>query len=69
MKDIFIVRVEGLVVVEIGATEIPGIIKSEASLAIAIPFNATGLFPALFLGAWCFCSGVFEAGLWVLGTD
>ena len=46
MEDIFIVRVEGLVVVEIGATEIL----------------------ALSLGAWYFYSGVFEAGLWILGT-
>ena len=47
MEDIFIVRVKGLVVVEIGATEIL----------------------ALFLGAlYFFYSGVFEAGLWILGT-
>jgi hypothetical protein len=68
MKDVFIVHVEGLVVVEIGATELPGIIESEAPWAIAIPCNVSGLIPSLYLRAWFFGFGAFESGLYSLDT-
>ena len=72
MKNIVIVLVEGLVVVELCATEILGIIKSE-DLAIPIPiaidisihFTANALFPfpLLFIGADGLSGGVFEGGV------